>query len=110
MIGLDSWILSLAILIEFGGGLLVVAGCTRGLWRLAIGLGSRHSIAEARLLVADGIVAGLGFKTAATLLKTIELRSWDAILMFLAVFTLRSVIKQALVWEEAQLRRSELIG
>lgn len=96
MSSLDPWILSLATLIEFGGGILVVAGCTRGLWCLALGRGSRHSIVGARLIVADGIVAGLGFKTAATLLKTIELRSWDAILMFVAVFALRSFIKQAL--------------
>lgn len=103
MSSLDIWILSLATLIEFGGGLLIVMGCTRGLWCLAVGRGSRHSIVGARLLVADGIVAGLGFKTAATLLKTIELRSWDAILMFLAVFALRSFIKQVLVWETARL-------
>ncbi|MCJ2015147.1 DUF1622 domain-containing protein [Methylobacterium sp. J-076] len=109
MSSLDPWILSLATLIEFGGGLLVVAGCTRGLWHLALGRGTRHSIVSARLFVADGIVAGLGFKTAATLLKTIELRSWDAILMFLAVFALRAFIKQALAWEAAQLRPNHSI-
>jgi uncharacterized membrane protein len=109
VIGLGSWVPSLAILIEFGGGLLIVVACTRGLWRLATGRGSRHSIVEARLFVADGIVAGLGFKTAATLLKTIELRSWDAILMFVAVFALRSFIKYALIREEARLRRCDPI-
>ena len=106
MSGLDPWILSLATLIEFGGGLVVVVGCARGLWCLAVGRGSRYSIVSARLLVAASILSSLGFKTAATLLKTIELRSWHAILMFLAVFVLRTFIKQALVWEEAQLRRS----
>ena len=100
---LDGWIRTLATLIEFGGGLLVVFGCARGLLRLAAGFGSRRSIVSARLAVADGIVAALGFKTAATLLKTIELRSWEAILMFVAVFALRTFVKQALVRETAVL-------
>ncbi|XYD09108.1 DUF1622 domain-containing protein [Methylobacterium sp. NMS12] len=104
MLQLDSWIRTLATLIEFGGGLFVVFGCGRGLMRLGIGLGSRDSIVAARLSVVDGIVAALGFKMAATLLKTIELRSWDAILMFVAVLALRTFIKQALVREEAGLR------
>ncbi|GJE51437.1 hypothetical protein GOFOIKOB_4496 [Methylobacterium tardum] len=101
---LDHWINILATLIEFGGALLVVFGCTRGLLHLAVGFGSRESIDAARLIVADGIVAALGFKTAATLLKTIELRSWQAILMFVAVFALRTFVKQALMREEAGLR------
>lgn len=100
---LDHGIRILATLIEFGGGLLVVFGCARGLVTLVSGFGSRDGIVKARLLVADGIVAGLGFKTAATLLKTIELRSWDAILMFVAVFALRTVVKQALMREQAGL-------
>lgn len=105
---LDHWIGLLAMLIEFGGGLLVVFGCGRGLLRLVAGFGSRDSIVAARLIVADGIVAALGFKTAAALLKTIELRSWDAILMFAAILALRTFIKQVLVREEARLRDSSL--
>lgn len=101
---LDHWINILATFIEFGGSLLVVFGLGRGLLRLATGLGGRDSIVAARLVVADSIVAALGFKTAAALLKTIELRSWNAILMFAAVLALRTFIKQALVREEADLR------
>lgn len=104
MLTLDHAIQGLAVLIEFGGGLLVVIGCLRGLARLAAGLGRRTAIVAARLAVADGIVAALGFKTAATLLKTIELRSWNAILMFCAVLALRTLIKQALQREEHHLR------
>ena len=55
-------------------------------------------------------MAALGFKTAATLLKTIELRSWEAILMFVAVFALRTFVKQALVREEAGLRARRSAG
>ena len=82
---LDYMIRGLAVLIEFGGALLIVFGCVRGLARLAADSGRRTAIVGARLAVADGIVAGLGFKTAATLLRTIELRSWNAILMFCLV-------------------------
>ena len=104
MPALDHAIRMFAVLIEFGGGLLVVMGCLRGLVRLVAGLGRRTAIVAARLAVADGIVAALGFKTAATLLKTIELRSWDAILMFCAVLALRTLVKRALQGEERRLR------
>lgn len=108
---LDQWIRIMATLIEFGGGLLVVSGCARGLLQLVVGLGNRDRIVAARLVVADSIVAALGFKTAATLLKTIELRSWDAILMFVVVFALRILIKRALVRDEVALRaRRSVMG
>ena len=100
---LDGLILNLALLIEFGGGLVVVLGCLRGL--LAIARGHGHDgIVRGRLLVADGVIAALGFKTAATLLKTIELQSWDAILLFTATLALRTLVKRTLTWEEARLR------
>ena len=101
---LDRAILDLAALIEFGSSLIVAAACLRGSYALVRGLGSRESIAQARLLVADGVVAALGFKTAATLLKTIELRTWEAILAFCAIFALRLLIKRTLTWEEERLR------
>lgn len=101
---LDHTVLDLALLIEFGGSLLVVAGCAHGLFVLIRNRGSRESIVRARLLVADSIIAALGFKTAATLLKTIELRTWDAILMFAVIFALRTLIKRVLAWEEERLR------
>ena len=49
-------------------------------------------------------MAALGFKTAATLLKTLELRSWRAIAFFAAVFALRTFVKAGLTWERARLR------
>lgn len=94
----------LAVLIEFGGGLFVVVACARALLVLVTDRGSHAGIVRARLLVADGVIAALGFKTAATLLKTIELQSWDAILSFTAIFALRTLVKQVLVWEEQRLR------
>ena len=93
-----------AVLIEFGGGLFAVAGCVKGLATLVAGRGSHAGIVRARLLVANGVIAALGFKTAGTLLKTIELQTWNAILAFAAILTLRTVVKQVLVWEVRRLR------
>lgn len=101
---LASIIHSLALAIEFGGSLVVVLGCLRGVFALLIG-GARHrAIVRARLLVADSIIAALGFKTASSLLKTIELQTWHAIALFAAIFALRTFVKQVLIWEESRLR------
>ena len=107
--GLDSLIHRVALLIEFGGTVLVLVGCLRGLLALAAGRGSQVSLVRARLLVADSVIAALGYKTAATLLKTIELQTWKAILVFTATLALRTLVKRVLVWEESRLRRSTLL-
>ena len=100
-----QWVIhAAAVLIEFGGGLFVVVGCLRGLAALALGGASEAAIVRCRLSVADGVIAALGFKTAATLLKTIELQTWNAILTFAAIFALRTFVKQFLVWEERRLQ------
>ena len=101
---LDRVIRGAAVLIEFGGSVVIAVAVVRGLAAMAAGLGSRHAVVRGRLLVADGVVAALGYKTAATLLKTIELQSWAAIGMFAAILTLRTVVKRVLVWEEGRLR------
>jgi uncharacterized membrane protein len=64
------------------------------------------SVTQARLIVAEGAVFGLSFKLAATLLKTLELHSWDQILMFATVFVLRTILKQLFVWEKQQVQRN----
>ena len=104
MAGLDGLIGGAAALIEFGGSLVIAAACLRGLAALARGRGALAAIVRARLVVADGVVAALGYETAATLLKTVELQSWTAIGHFAAVLALRTLVKRVLVWEEARLR------
>ena len=101
---LDFLIRDAAVLIEFGGSLVIAVACLRGLAAMVTGFGSHHAVVKGRLLVADGVVTALGYKTAATLLKTIELRSWSSIGMFAAILTLRTVVKLVLVWEEERLR------
>jgi hypothetical protein len=48
---------------------------------------------------------GLSFKTAGTLLKTLELRTWEQIMMFGAILALRVVLKQLFVWEKVRVER-----
>ena len=103
---LDGVIDGAAVLIEFGGSLVIAIACLRGLVILATGRGTHAAIVRGRLVVADGVISALGYKTAATLLKTIELQTWTAIGMFAAILTLRTLVKRVLAWEEARLRRS----
>lgn len=104
MRSLEGLIRGAAVLIEFGGSLVIAFACLCGLAVLATGRGTHAAIVRGRLIVADGVVSALGYKTAATLLKTIELQTWTAIGMFAAVLTLRTLIKRVLVWEETRLR------
>ena len=104
MANLNRLIDDAAVLIEFGSSIVIAVACVRGLTILTAGRGSHCAIVRARLVVADGVITALGYKTAATLLKTIKLQTWTAIGMFAAIFTLRTMIKRALLWEEARLR------
>ncbi len=90
---LTAWV----VIIEFIGALLIVAYVVAAIISLL-----RHgNVAQARLLVADGAITGLSFKLAGTLLKTIELRTWQQILMFVAIFVPRTVLKRLLAGREA---------
>lgn len=90
-----------AVLIQFGGALIVVA---RILTALVHGLLRLRSVERTRLIVVEGALAGLGFMTAATLLRTVTLQTWEQIGLFAAVFALRTVLKRALAWERRVLQ------
>ena len=47
--------------------------------------------------MAEGVVGGLGVMTAATLLRTIGLRTWHQILMFTLILFLRILLKKLFV-------------
>ena len=92
-------IATLAALIEFGGAVVVAAAVVRALLVLA-----RHGgIDRARLIVIGGSLSALSYKSAATLLKAIELGTWRGIAAFAAIFALRTFIKQFLSWEERRI-------
>jgi uncharacterized membrane protein len=81
----------IAALIELAGALIIAAYAVRAGYSLLRGA----SIEYARLVVANGALAGLNFKVAATLLKTLDLQSWQQISMFAAIFALRFILKRA---------------
>lgn len=66
-------------------------------------LGLGCGVIRARLLVAEGVIGGLGVMTAATLLRTIGLRTWHEILMFTLILFLRILLKRLFVWEKQRL-------
>jgi uncharacterized membrane protein len=81
--------------IEFAGALVIVSAIVRAI----VSLRRPIDLQRARLIVADGAIAGLSFKVAATLLKTVALQSWQQIAMFAAILALRTVIKTELNWQ-----------
>ena len=61
-----------------------------------------------RLIIADGVLAALGFSVAGTLLKALALQSWHQIGMFAFVLALRTVLKQVFKREREQIKRRTL--
>lgn len=59
---------------------------------------------RARLLVVDGILFALNFKVVATLLRTMEITTWNQIGLFAAVFVLRTLLKRVVTWERGEVR------
>ena len=89
------------VLIEFAGALIIVAYVIAAI----ISLFLKRNITRARLIVADGIITGLSFKLAGTLLKTIQLRTWQQILIFAAILALRTLLKRFFTWEKRGLEK-----
>ena len=88
-----------ARLIEAIGGMVI-----RWAMLQAFAAGGRAGFSDAgadrmRQVMAEGVVSALGLMTAATLLKTITLRSWSAIGMFAAILALRTLVKRVLAAE-----------
>ena len=92
-------IAGVALAIEAAGSALLLGYVLVALLALA----RQHGLERCRLLLADGAVFSLGFKTAASLLKTLELNTWHQIGAFVAVLTLRTVLKRAFIVEKASL-------
>ncbi|QBD80746.1 DUF1622 domain-containing protein [Ktedonosporobacter rubrisoli] len=90
-----------AALIEFAGALIVVGAILLALL-IIVRTGDTE---KARYLVASGVITALSFKLASALLKTLQLHTWQQILLFTAILVLRTALKRFFMWEQAQLRR-----
>jgi hypothetical protein len=93
-----SWVL----LIEFAGALVVVGYAVAAVSAIVRFVG----VDRARLLVAEGVVAGPSLKLAATVLKTLLLRSWEQLLLFVVILSLRALLKHLFTWERERLESS----
>jgi hypothetical protein len=85
--------------LQLGAAIGITAFVALALVSLCLGRG----VLRARLLVAEGVIGGLGVMTAATLLRTIGLRTWRQILMFTLILSLRILLKKLFVWEKRRI-------
>ncbi|MBC1225291.1 DUF1622 domain-containing protein [Nostoc sp. UCD121] len=88
-----------AVIIQFLGSLAIAAYVFAAILSLIF----RCNVYQARLLVAEGVVTSLNFMVAATLLKTINLRTWRQILVFSLILSIRIFLKKLFVWEKMQI-------
>lgn len=93
------------LIIDLVGAVVIVGYVLVALIALVRG----RSVADARLLVAEGAVFGLSFKLAGPLLMTLELHTWEQILMFGTVLILRTILKSLFTWEKQRLRTGPII-
>ncbi len=92
-----------AALIEFVGALFIIGYLLTALLTLL----HTRDVQLARLQGATGAVTGLSFKLAGTVLKTIQLHTWQQIFMFIAIFTLRTLLKRVFIWEQERLQQEQ---
>ena len=87
------------LVLQLGSAVVITAFVAAALVSWCVDRG----ILRARLLVVEGVIGGLGVMTAATLLRTIGLRTWHQILMFTLILSLRILLKKLFVWEKQRL-------
>jgi hypothetical protein len=85
--------------LQLGAAIVITGFIVAALVSLSLG----GDVLRARLLVAEGVIGGLGVMTAATLLRTVGLRTWRQILMFTLILSLRILLKKLFVWEKQRL-------
>ncbi|HET9086549.1 MAG TPA: DUF1622 domain-containing protein [Acidobacteriaceae bacterium] len=59
----------------------------------------RRGSDQARLILAKGVLDGLGFMAAGTLLMTLALQNWTEIRTFAVVLSLRTLLKRVFQFE-----------
>lgn len=84
-----------ASVVELLAAVVIVVHAVRAI----IVLIQTRDLDAARLIIADGVLAALGFSLAATLLKVIGLQQWVQIRTFATVFVLRTLLKQVFLHE-----------
>ncbi len=90
-----------ASLVELLAAVVIVVHAGRALLSLI----TKGGLDSAQLIIADGVLAALGFSLAATLLKVIGLQQWVQIRTFATVFILRTLLKQVFLHERASVEQ-----
>jgi uncharacterized membrane protein len=99
-VGIESrWIAAAGTAIELLAALVVAFHACQAL----VAILQRYDPDRPRLIVADGVLAALGFSVAGTLLKALALQSWQQIGMFAFVLALRTLLKQVFKREREQI-------
>ena len=96
-LGFRSWI----VVIQFGAALIIGGYAVAAVVTLV----RTRDVDRARLVMADGVINGLGVLVIGALLRVITLESWNDIGLFTAIFGLRTLLKRLFVWQEGRLRR-----
>lgn len=76
--------------IEIFSSAIIFGYCCAGL----IVLATKRDRLMTQTIVAKGVLLGMSLKLVGALLKTIELRTWDQIGIFVVIFALRMIIKK----------------
>ena len=97
----QRWITLAGLMIEVLAAIVVAYHVLQAL----IAIVRRQGSDAARLWIAEGVIAALGFSMAGTLLKTIGLQSWTQIRLFAFVFLLRTLLKRVFQWEQRGIRK-----
>jgi uncharacterized membrane protein len=97
----SQWIAVGGSVIELLAALVIAFHACRAL----IAIMRRYDADRPRLIIAEGVLAALGFSVAGTLLKALALQSWQQIGMFAFILAFRTLLKQVFKWEHEQITK-----
>jgi uncharacterized membrane protein len=99
--GLGRWISIGGTAIELLAALVIAFHACRALAAIL----RFHDADRPRVIIAEGVLAALGFSVAGTLLKALGLQSWHDIGMFAFILAFRTLLKQVFKREQKQIAR-----
>lgn len=93
------WISFAGILIQLAAAIVVAYYAARSFACIM----RREGSDKARLVIAEGVLAALGFMVAGTLLNTLALQTWEQIRTFAVILTLRTILKRVFSSERSDI-------
>ena len=96
-LGFRTWV----AVVELAAGVVIAGYGATALVTLV----RTRDVDRARLVMADGVVTGLGVLVVAALLKMIILETWSDIGLFAVILSLRTLLRRLFDWEKGRLAR-----